>query len=100
MIKESIKKSSLHIRQFFTNRIEKLCMAHNEEYIKKTFLPKYIEWNILSRNIIGKVECARGVMVKALGLRNQCKEVRTPVVLLRSLSDNYPWERYEPPLSS
>ena len=26
-----------------------------------------------------------------------CKRVRTPVTLLRSLSDKYPWERYEPP---
>ena len=28
---------------------------------------------------------------------NSCKWVRTPVALLRSLSDKYPWERYEPP---
>ena len=31
------------------------------------------------------------------GLRNRCKPVRTPVALLQSLSDKYPWERYEPP---
>ena len=30
-------------------------------------------------------------------LRNRCKRVRTLVVLFRSLSDKYPWERYEPP---
>ena len=31
------------------------------------------------------------------GLGNRSKRVRTPVALLRSLSDEYPWERYEPP---
>ena len=31
------------------------------------------------------------------GLRNCSKRVRTPVALLRSLSDKHPWERYEPP---
>ena len=40
---------------------------------------------------------ARGVMVKAMDLRNRSMRVRTPVALLRSLSDKYPWERYEPP---
>ena len=34
-------------------------------------------------------------MVKAL----DCGIVVTPVTLLRSLSDKYPWERYEPPHS-
>ena len=38
----------------------------------------------------------RGVMVKA-GLLNRNKLVRTPVTLLRSLSDKYPSERYDPP---
>ena len=42
-------------------------------------------------------ECLRGVMVKSNGLRNFSTRVRTPVALLRSLSDKYPWERYEPP---
>ena len=37
--------------------------------------------------------CPRGVMVKMM----DCKRVRTPVALLRSLSGEYPWERYEPP---
>ena len=31
------------------------------------------------------------------GLRNRRKRLQTPVALLRSLSDKYPWERYEPP---
>ena len=31
------------------------------------------------------------------GLRNRSTRVRTPVALLHSLSDKYPWERYEPP---
>ena len=39
------------------------------------------------------VECPRGVMAKT----NCSKRVRTPVVLLHSLSDKYPWKRYEPP---
>ena len=39
----------------------------------------------------------RGVMVKAFGLWNRSKRVQTPLVLLRSLSDIYPWVRYEPP---
>ena len=30
-------------------------------------------------------------------LRSQSKQVRTPIALLRSLSDKYPWERHEPP---
>ena len=30
-------------------------------------------------------------------LQNRSKRVQTPVALLRSLSDKYPWERYEPP---
>ena len=34
-----------------------------------------------------------GVMVKALDSQNRNKQVRTAVVLLRSLSDKYPWER-------
>ena len=29
------------------------------------------------------------------GLQNRSKRVRTPVALLRSLSDKYPWKRYE-----
>ena len=29
-------------------------------------------------------------------LQNHSKRVRTPVVLLRSLSGKYPWEMYEP----
>ena len=41
--------------------------------------------------------CPRGVRVKANGLRDRSKRVRTPVALLRSLSGKYPWERYEPP---
>ena len=28
--------------------------------------------------------------------RKSCTRVRTPVALLRSLLDKYPWERYEP----
>ena len=36
-------------------------------------------------------------MVKSDGLRNRSTRVRTPVALLRSLSDKYPWERYEHP---
>ena len=39
------------------------------------------------------VECPRDVLVKEL----DCEIVVTPVVLLRSLSDKYSWERYEPP---
>ena len=31
------------------------------------------------------------------GLLNRCKRVRSPVGLLRSLLDKYPWKRYEPP---
>ena len=31
------------------------------------------------------------------GLQNRSKRVRTPVALLRSLSDKYPWERNETP---
>ena len=42
-------------------------------------------------------DCPRGVMVKAIDCRIVRKRVRTPVALLRSLSDKYPWERYEPP---
>ena len=34
---------------------------------------------------------------KSDGLRNHTKQVHTPVTLLHSLSDKYPWERYEPP---
>ena len=40
--------------------------------------------------------CPRGVMVKVMDY-GISKRVRTPVALLRSLSDKYPWERYEPP---
>ena len=38
----------------------------------------------------------RGVMVKAMDCGIVNKRVRTPVALLHSLSDKYPWERYEP----
>ena len=43
--------------------------------------------------------CPRGVMVKAMNLRNRSTRVRTPVALLCSLSGKYRWERYEPPYS-
>ena len=35
--------------------------------------------------------------VWSAGLQNRSKRVQTPVALLRSLSDKYPWERYESP---
>ena len=38
--------------------------------------------------------CPLSVKVKTL---NRSKRVRTPLALLRSLSDKYDWERYEPP---
>ena len=38
--------------------------------------------------------CPRGVMVKAMDSRST--RVRTPVALLRSISDKYPREKYEP----
>ena len=41
--------------------------------------------------------CPRGVMVKAMDCGIVRKRVRTPVVLLRSLSGKYPWKNYEPP---
>ena len=31
------------------------------------------------------------------GLRSRSTRVQIPNALLRSLSDKYPWERYEPP---
>ena len=34
------------------------------------------------------------------GLQNHSKRVCTPVMLLRTLSGKYPWERYEPPYPS
>ena len=34
-------------------------------------------------------------MVKAAGLLNRRKQVRTPVALLCSLSNKYSWKRYE-----
>ena len=43
--------------------------------------------------------CHCGVMVKAMDCRVIVSEL-TPVALLRSLLGKYPWERYEPPLSS
>ena len=46
---------------------------------------------------MGKRGCPRGVMVKVMDCGIVRKRVRTPVALLRSLSDKYPWERYEPP---
>ena len=44
------------------------------------------------KNSIRLDSTPRGVMVKA----NRNKRVRTPVVLLRSLSSKYPWVKYEP----
>ena len=38
-----------------------------------------------------------GVMVKALDCGNGVWEFELLVALLNSLSDKYPWERYEPP---
>ena len=44
--------------------------------------------------------CPRGVVVKAMDCGIIASEwVRTPVALLRSLSDKYSWERYEHPYS-
>ena len=40
--------------------------------------------------------CPPGVMVSD-SLQNCSKQVRTPVALLCSLLDKYPWERYESP---
>ena len=39
----------------------------------------------------------RGVMVKVMDYGLVVSWVQTPVSLLFSLSDKYPWERYEPP---
>ena len=44
--------------------------------------------------------CPRGVMVKAMDCVIVVKRVRTPVALLYSLSDKYPWESYKPPYPS
>ena len=41
--------------------------------------------------------CPRGEMVIKAGLRNRCKRVRTPVALLRWLSNKFPWEKYKSP---
>ena len=54
----------------------------------------------MNKCIQAKWGCPRGVMVKNDGLRNRSTRVRTPVMLLRSLSDKYSWERYEPPYPS
>ena len=37
---------------------------------------------------------------KSARLWNRIKQVQTPVMLLRSLLDKYPWERSEAPYSS
>ena len=37
---------------------------------------------------------------QSCGLQDRSKRVWTPVALLRSHSDTYPWERYEPPYPS
>ena len=63
---------------------------------KKPTPPKKKNLGAMSNNAICLFRgCSRGVMVT--GLRNRSKRVRTPVALLRSLSEKYPWERYEPP---
>ena len=55
-------------------------------------------WRMLSTPFIAITSgCPRGVMVKAMDLRNRSKRVRIPVVLLRSLSGKSPWEGYELP---
>ena len=41
--------------------------------------------------------CPCGVNSLTDGLQNRSTRVRTPVVLLHSLSGKYSWERYEPP---
>ena len=46
------------------------------------------------------VKLANRYTTKGAQLQNRNKRVRTPVMLLRSLSDKYLWERYEPSLSS
>ena len=42
-------------------------------------------------------ECPRGVMAKAMDCEIEACKVRTPVALLLSLSDKYPWKRYDSP---
>ena len=45
----------------------------------------------------GVSSCCNGL---SDGLQNWSMRVHTPVALLHSLSDKYPWERYEPPYPS
>ena len=55
----------------------------------------------LKHRIITKTTTQKRVSLwcngKNAGLRNRSKCIRTPVALLCSLSDKYPWERHEPP---
>ena len=44
--------------------------------------------------------CPRGAVAKAMDCGIVVSEFELKSRLLRSLSDNYPWERYEPSLSS
>ena len=58
---------------------------------------RYLKTHNSRSFILNRSGCLRGVMVKAMDYGIVGKRVRSPVALLRSLSDKYPWERYEPP---
>ena len=63
------------------------CLLCGNSPLRKVIMYLYFNGEMLSE----KRGCPRGIMVKAM----DCG-VRSPVELLRSLSDKYSWERYEP----
>ena len=79
------------------------CVQINDYYQIEMITLNHIIISITSKsynfakNLLIIRGCSCGVMVKAMGLWNHSKRVRTPVALLRSLSGKYPWERYDPP---
>ena len=71
-------------------------LLYIDQYILKGFKTKRKNLVLTSLDYILKGGGCNGYVA---GLRNRSKRVRTPVALLRSVSDKYPWERYEPSLS-
>ena len=60
--------------------------------VNPLFLHLFSTGNNIKLNHYTSLGCPCDVMVKNAGQRN-----RSGFELLRSLSDKYPWERYEPP---
>ena len=68
------------------------CFVIIQKHSRGTCVWVYLKWMMFLPHTSGS-SCYKG---NSAGLRIRSKRVRTLVTLLRSLSDKYPWKRYDP----